>query len=124
MKLFAFWLGGWFTMMWVGIGSVVVGAAGTLYGANAQKTANNKAMDANVAAQDKQNNSAWTNWLMSRGIQPNSPVQAGVTPGPGQYTAVNTKLPLWATMSVPVGGGNAPGGLGGTRIKLTGTARG
>jgi len=30
---FSFWLGGWFTMMWVGIGTAVVGAGTSIYGA-------------------------------------------------------------------------------------------
>ncbi len=76
----------------------VIGGVATLVGNNQQNVANNAAQDANLAAIDKINNSAWTNYLMTRGISPNKPVAAGVLPPKGQYTAVNTRLPLYATM--------------------------
>jgi hypothetical protein len=51
MKLFSFWLGGWFTMMWIGIGAVVLSAGTTFYGMQQQKKAANQAaqVDTDVA---------------------------------------------------------------------------
>lgn len=86
------------SMLWVGIGSAVLGAGASIYGANKQAGAIQDANQQNTALQQQQNNSAWVNWLMSRGVAPTSPVPAGVMPAPGGYTAVNTRLPIWATM--------------------------
>lgn len=83
----------------VGLGGA--GLATNLIGQNQQRVANDRATRENQAALTGQNNSAWTNWLMSRGIAPTTPVAAGVMPQAGQYKAVNTKLPLWATTRTP-----------------------
>lgn len=93
---FAFWLGGWFTMMWVGIGTGVAGLAAGAYGANKQSKAVKAASAENAAQQDKQNASAWANYLMTRGVNP-----AGAATGqlPSNPQAINTKLPLWASAS-------------------------
>lgn len=85
--------------IWGALTVAAIGAGASLYGANKQNIANNKAIDANVKAQDTQNAAQWTNWLMSRGIAPTSPVAAGVMPTAGNYTAVNQRLPLWANVS-------------------------
>lgn len=100
------------TMMWVGIGSAVLGAGTALYGANKQSKDNAHALDVNQQQQDKQNNVQWINYLMSRGVQPTGPVATGVVPGPGQSRAINAKLPLWATIAVPKqsAAGAAPAG--------------
>lgn len=79
----------------------VVGAGAALYGANKQSKDNKAAQDQNAQLQREQNNSSWVNWLMTRGMQPTGPVQAGQVPQAGQYSAVNTRLPLWATMNMP-----------------------
>ena len=90
-------------MSWVAIaigGSALLGAGASIYGANKQSQANSSANDANVAAQNKQNDSAWQNWLMSKGLASNTPLTAGTMPTASQGYAVNTRLPLWATMPV------------------------
>jgi hypothetical protein len=87
------------TMMWVGIGSAALGAGASIYGASQQRTANNRAQDTNARLQQQQNDQAWANWLMTRGVAPTSPVAAGVMPTAGNYRAVNTRLPIWASVS-------------------------
>lgn len=93
---FAFWLGGWFTMMWVGIGTGVAGLAAGAYGANKQSKAVKAASAENAAQQDKQNASAWANYLMTRGVNP-----AGAATGqlPSNPQPINTRLPFWASAS-------------------------
>lgn len=104
--------------LWVGIGALVVGAAGTLYSSNAQKKASQAATNANVSSQDKVNDSAWTAWLMSKGIQPTTPVSAGTIPTAGNYSAINTKLPIWANVNY---GTSVPGSNGGIRLVKKGS---
>lgn len=93
---FSFWLGGWFTMMWVGIGSAVLGAGTSLYGANKQAKSVAEANATNDARLAEQNQSAWNAYLLSRGVNP-----AGAATGslPSNPQPVNSKLPLWATSS-------------------------
>lgn len=92
----------------VGVGSMVVGAGVSMYGANKQRQATKDAQKANQTEQDKQNNAAWVNYLMQRGIAPTSSVETGVIPQAGNYQAVNTRMPLWMTVSrartTPAGG--------------------
>lgn len=98
-------------MSWVAVavaGSAVIGAGASAYGANKQSKDNAHAQDQNLSAQASQNNAAWANWLMSRGIAPTTPVDAGVMPGSGAYQSVNTRLPLWANVNV-----SAPSATGG-----------
>ena len=89
------------SMAWVAAGTAVLGAAASIYGSNQQKKANAAAQDQNIAQQDKINNAAWTNWLMTRGVAPTSPITAGQMPS--SYAAVNTRLPLWASINQPTG---------------------
>lgn len=89
---------------WVAVavgGSAVLGAGVSMYGANRQAQDNRAAQDQNAALQRDQNNASWTSWLLSKGIQPSSPVTAGTIPTAGNFTAANTRLPLWATMQRP-----------------------
>lgn len=106
-------------MSWVAVAVAAIGAGTTLYGANKQAKANAAAQNQNIASQDTQNQAAWGNYLMTRGIAPTSPVQPGVLPQPGGYQVVNTKLPLWATIK------NTPQVTapkrGGFLVPLTGT---
>jgi len=83
------------SMMWVGIGSAVLGAGTSLYGASQQKKANQSALDQNAALQEEPNRSAWASYLMSRGVNP-----AGAKTGeiPTNPQAINAKLPLWASV--------------------------
>jgi len=77
----------------------VAGVGMSLYGSAQQRKANAKAQDANQAQFDKSQNQNWINYLLTRGINPGSnPVTTGVIPTTGT-TAVNTRLPLWATGS-------------------------
>lgn len=103
------------TMAWVAVGSAVLGAGTSIYGANQQKKANQSAQNQNAALQREQNDAAWSNWLMTRGVAPTTPVSAGVMPTAGNSTAVNTRLPYWATVNVQ----SQPGSL---RVVRRGTA--
>lgn len=82
------------SMMWVGIGSAVLGAGTSLYGANKQSKDNRAAQAENARLQEQQNAAAWANYLMQRGLNPN-----GATTGqiPQNAQAINTRLPLWAS---------------------------
>lgn len=82
------------SMMWVGIGSAVLGAGTSLYGAKKQANATQYASAQNAALQDKQNQAAWANYLMQRGLNPNGAVTGQLPTNP---QAINTRLPLWAT---------------------------
>lgn len=107
--------------IWGAIAVAAVGAGAAVYGANQQKKANQTAIDANNANADKTNQSAWNSYLLSRGVNP-----AGVATGqlPQNAQAVNTKLPLWASVTRP---GTAAKGfrIGGTsagpKLALGGT---
>lgn len=92
-----FWtIGGWFT--WVGVaigGSALIGAGTSIYGANKQAKANASAQQQNAALQAKQNQLAWQNYLIQRGILAPT-AQPGEIPS-SNFTPVNTRLPLWAT---------------------------
>lgn len=91
------------SMIWVGIGTAVLGAGVNYMGQQQQKKSNAAAIASNEANQDKQNNSAWQSYLLSRGVNP-----AGATAGniPGNAQAVNTKLPLWAVANFKTPGGS------------------
>lgn len=85
------------SMMWTAIATTAVGTGASLYGANKQAKAVQAANDQNAKLQAEQNQSAWNAYLLSRGINP-----TGATTGqiPANAPAVNTKLPLWATVKV------------------------
>lgn len=79
--------------------AAATGVAANIYGSAQQRKANAKAQDANQRQFDKSQNQDWINYLLTRGINPGSnPVTTGVIPTTGT-TAVNTRLPLWATGS-------------------------
>ena len=84
------------SMLWVGVGSAVLGAGASAYGANKQAKAVKAASAENAASQDAQNASAWANYLMTRGVNP-----AGAATGqlPSNPQAINSRLPLWASAS-------------------------
>lgn len=108
-----FLAGGAITAGTVAAGAALAGTAATLYGQNKQAKANQAAQNANIAAQDKQNNQAWSNWLMTRGIAPNTTLEAGTMPTAANSTAVNSRLPLWAnvTYGTSVTGQPTTGGI-------------
>lgn len=85
----------------------IVAAAGTaasVYGANKQASAVSDANAANQATQAQQNQASWNNYLLTRGVYGNN-APTGTIPQGAQ--AVNTKLPLWATVArAPTGGVN------------------
>lgn len=87
--------------IWGAVAAAAVGAGVALYGSNRQAQSNRSAQDQNVGQQQQQNNAAWSNWLMTRGIAPTSQVNAGVMPTAGNFQAVNTRLPLWANVDMP-----------------------
>lgn len=80
---------------WVAIGVGVAGAAASVYGANKQAKSNKEAQASNAALQGDQNQSAWASYLLSRGVNPTG-AQTGQLPSNPQ--AVNTRLPLWASV--------------------------
>lgn len=88
---------------WIAAGAAVAGVGAAVYGANKQAQANKDATAANQASQAEQNQSAWNAYLAGKGVAPTTPVAAGVYPTAGNYNAVNTRLPLWATVNQTVG---------------------
>lgn len=89
-------------MPWlIPVATAVAGIGASLYGANKQSQDTKSAQDQNAALTQQQNNSAWTSWLLSKGVQPTTPVAAGTMPTAGNSTAVNTRLPLWANVQLP-----------------------
>ena len=95
----------------------LIAAAGVgteIYGASQQGSASNAANAANQANVTQANNESWTNYLMARGLNPGGTVPFGTIPT--NAAAVNTKLPLWATVNVPTQfagpGGSSGGGSG------------
>ena len=74
----------------IGAGGIAAG----LYGANKQSKAVQDAASKNAASQAEQNQAAWANYLMTRGINP-SGAQTGQIPTNPQ--TINARLPLWAT---------------------------
>lgn len=89
------------------IAAAAIGAGATAYGANKQsKAAKAAAAETNATNQAmtaETNKLNWSNYLMSRGIQPLGEVTPGVVPADGQYKSVNAKLPLWAKWSTAEG---------------------
>lgn len=102
--------GGYFTWSGIAVGVGLLGVGTSLVGANKQAGAIDSANQANQQAQQQQNNLQWQAWLMSKGIQPTNPVTAGTMPT--SFTAINTRLPLWANVNVsralPSSTGRAP----------------
>lgn len=82
---------------WVAVavgGGALLGAGASVYGANKQSKAVQDAASKNNDAQAAQNAAAWSNYLMTRGVNP-----AGAATGqiPQGAQAINARLPLWAT---------------------------
>lgn len=86
----------------IALGIGLAGTAATLIGQNKQAKAVEAANNTNAQLQADQNASAWNAYLLSRGVNP-----AGATTGqlPANPRAVNAKLPLWATWTVPATAG-------------------
>jgi hypothetical protein len=84
---------------WGAIAVGVIGAGASLYGANKQSKSQAATNASNQASVDKSDQNAWINYLLTRGVavDPNTPT--GTIPTSGR--AVNTRLPLWANMTVP-----------------------
>ncbi len=116
------------SVAWVAVGVSALGLAANVAGQNKQQSASDAATAQNAtnvadtnaqnAANVKaQNDQAWTNYLLQRGLSTGGVVPAGTMPSSGQ--AVNTRLPLWATVNVPSRfagpGGSAMGGVGTNR---------
>lgn len=87
------------SVAWIGAGIAAVGLVTNVVGANKQASAISDANAANQSAQAQQNSGAWGNYLLTRGIAPTTPPTPGVIPSAGQYTAVNSRLPLWANVT-------------------------
>jgi hypothetical protein len=84
---------------WITGGAMVLSTIGSGIAANKAAKAQDKAMAANQAANDEANRVAWVNYLMSRGIKPKGNVQPGEIPT--DYEAINSRLPLWANLTIP-----------------------
>lgn len=78
---------------------MVLSTIGSGIAANKAAKAQDKAMAANQAANDEANRVAWVNYLMSRGIKPKGNVKPGEIPT--DYEAINSRLPLWANLTIP-----------------------
>lgn len=99
------------SMAWVAIGTAVLGAGASIYGANKQSKSQGDANAANRAAIEQADRSAWNNYLMQRGLY-GANAASGVIPDNAR--AVNTRLPLWANVpSIGRGGVGTPVGGGG-----------
>lgn len=86
------------------IGSAVIGAGASAYGARKQAKADAAAQEQNRQAVERQNRLEWAQYLMSRGINPGGDVAPGQLPTSG--SPMNSRLPLWA--SVRRGGTGSP----------------
>lgn len=84
-------------MAWVAVGTAVLGTGTALYGQSQQRKAQNQANDQNRAAIEQADRGAWNNYLMQRGIY-GADAPTGTIPGMTPGAAVNTRLPLWATV--------------------------
>ena len=82
-----------------------LGAGATVYGANKQAKANASAQDKNYQQFQESERNNWRNYLMQRGINPNG-AETGQLPA--NATPINSRLPLWMSVSVP-GGAPAAG---------------
>lgn len=77
------------------LGAGALGAGASVYGANKQSKATQDAASKNNQSQAAQNAAAWSNYLMTRGINP-AGAQTGQIPQGAQ--SINARLPLWATV--------------------------
>jgi hypothetical protein len=80
------------------VASAVVGAGASVYGSDKQSADSKAAAAANQQGVTAANDESWTSYLASRGVQTAGNVPYGEYPG---GAAINTKLPLWATVNVP-----------------------
>lgn len=82
---------------WVAVavgGGALLGAGASIYGANKQSQAAKDASKQNAESQADQNAAAWSNYLMTRGINPSGAATGQIPTNP---QAINARLPLWAT---------------------------
>lgn len=86
-------------MAWVAVGTAALGAGTALYGANKQAKTQAASDASNRAAIEQADRGAWNTYLMQRGVYgANAPT--GTIPGMQPGGAVNTRLPLWATVNM------------------------
>jgi hypothetical protein len=85
--------------VWGAVAAAVVGAGAAAYGANKQSKAQKAANAQNSAAVGGSDDSAWASYLLTRGLAVPEGTPAGVIPAGA--TPVNSRLPLWANMSMP-----------------------
>ena len=83
----------------------LAGAGLTAIGANKQAKATAAAQDKNYQQFLESERNNWRNYLMQRGINPNG-AETGQLPA--NATPINSRLPLWMSVSVP-GGAPAAG---------------
>ena len=81
--------------------ATAVGTGAALYGANKQSKDNKAAQNQNAAMQAEQNLSNWQNYILQRGLDPSGVSEVGQMPTNAR--AVNSRLPLYATLTRATG---------------------
>lgn len=92
---------------WVTGAVAVAGIGASLYGANKQAQSDAEAQKLNKAQFEAQQLQNWNQYLMQRGIDPTGNTTVG---GYGSGKAINSRLPLWASVQQTTGA-SAPGEL-------------
>ena len=87
-------MSGWIAGATIGAG--VLGAGVSYLGASQASKAQDRATQANKESKAESDRIGWTNYLLSRGIQPIGYVEPGQMPA--EYKAVNARLPAWANV--------------------------
>jgi hypothetical protein len=87
--------------VWVAAVGAVVGAGATMYGANKQSKDAAHAQDVNLASNASAQRDNWLHYLMTRGVTPGPDTQNGEVPGFAPGAVLNTRLPLWARVTMP-----------------------
>lgn len=98
-------MSGWIAGATIAAGAL--GAGASLYGANKQAKSDAEAQRLNKAQFDAQQLQNWNQYLMQRGIDPAGNTTVG---GYGSGRAINSRLPLWASVEQTTGA-SAPGEL-------------
>lgn len=105
------------TVAWVGAGIAGAGLLTNLYGANKQSKDNARTQDLNAQQIREADLNQWKSYLIQRGLNPTGVTQFGAVPT--NAPAMNTRLPLWATMPTAERGGATGKGFRGLSIPRT-----
>lgn len=85
--------------------AAVAGAGAAVYGASQAGKAQDAATAAGSASAAASDNSAWHSYLLSRGLDPTGAATGQIPQG---AAPVNTRLPLWASVTATPPGGTTP----------------